>query len=409
MTTLRAAFFEPNRDLATNPSLMGTIAAMVQSGWEVDLFMPPHAEFPHVSFPNIRRHPFPGRPPILPSRIKQTCKAWIEFLPTIMPMRKGARCGYHIVFGIDCAGIIAASDYCRDLGVPLIYLSYEILFTDELKTRRWKRIKEKEIAACQRVDCVVVQDAKRAQLLSEENRIDASKFILLPVAPSKKSTTRSNWLREHLGIPPEKSIVLHSGSLAEWTGAEELLRSVTSWPENFVLVIHTRYRPTRFDPFLRTIGNKRASNVFLSSDPLTMEEYDKLVSSADIGLALYRPGGNSPFTQKNLEYVGLSSGKFSFYMKHGLPTVTMDQPIYKTLSGDYQFGEVITDFQNLPAALLGIQANYEYCRHEAKRLFAERLDFDTFWPAIETRIDALLSGFLPYAADQSSNYLTIGG
>ncbi len=388
---LRVAIFEPNRDLATNPSLISIIKSMAGLGWGVDLFMPPHSEFPPISFPNIRRFPFPARPPIILGRMKPTCKAWIEFLCAQLAKRKDARCAYHIIFGIDCAGVIAASSYRHNHRIPLIYLSYEILFTDELKTKKWIKIKKKEKDACQNVDLVIAQDTKRIQLLSEENQTDISKFMLLPVAPAKGEPVRSNYLREHFDIPPEKIIVLHSGSFAEWTCANQILQSIAWWPKDFVLAIHTRYRPTRFDPALRMIRRIKPPNVFLSFDPLSIEEYERLVSSADIGLALYQPVNDSPYTQRNIQNIGLSSGKFSFYMKCGLPTITMDQPVYRALSEKYKFGEVVSDIQEIPIALKRIRANISDYRLDAKRLFDEQLDFDLFWPQIRARIESLVA------------------
>lgn len=390
MGNLRAAFFEPYRDLSTNPSLMGIIASMAARGWHVDIFMPPHSEFPSMFFQNVRRRPFPARPPIKIGRMKQTCEAWIEFIGTIRARRKQTQGAYHLVFGIDSAGIIAASRSCQHNRIPLIYLSYEIFFADELKSRKWISIKQQEKNACRKVDLVIVQDLKRAELLSAENQIDISKFMLLPVAPPKSISIQSNFLRDHFQIPPEKTIVLHSGSFAKWTCAEQMLQSTYSWPKDFVLVIHTRYRPDRFDPAFRMIRKRRPPNVLLSFDPFSVEEYEKLVSSADIGLALYQMVSDSPYTQKNIQNVGLSSGKFSFYMKCGLPTITMNQPVYRALSEKYKFGEVVSDIKEIPLALKRIRANIRDYRHDAKRLFDEQLDFDLFWPQIRTRIDSLI-------------------
>jgi hypothetical protein len=395
MVNHRAAFFEPYRDLPTNPSLMGIIGSLADVGWNVDIFMPPYSGLPHIPGQNIRRRPFPARPPIVLGRMQHTCQAWIEFIGTLLARRKHAQGAYHLVFGVDSAGIIAAARYCEHNSTPLIYLSYEIFFTDELKTRKWLKIKQEEKHACQKADLVIIQDTKRAELLSVENQVDISKFMLLPVAPRQSECIQSNFLREHFHIPPEKTIVLHSGSFAEWTCAEQLLRSASSWPADFVLVIHTSYRPAHFDPWVRAVWKARLPNVYLSSYPFAAEEYEKLVSSADIGLALYQPVNGSPFTQKNIENVGLSSGKFSFYMKCGLPTITMSQPVYRALSEKYKFGEVISDIGDIPLALKRIQADPIIYRHDAKRLFDEQLDFDLFWPPIRVRIENLITDYAP--------------
>jgi hypothetical protein len=395
MKKCRVAFFEPHRDLSTNPSLMCIIDAMAGLGWDIDIFMPPHSEFPPIPSGNVHRYPFPARPPIILGRMKQTWNAWIEFIRTKSLRRHGVQCAYHLVFGIDSAGIIAASGYAQNYAIPLVYLSYEIIFSDELKGEKWIKLKQNEKNACRTVDLVIVQDQHRAKLLSDEISVDLSKFELLPVAPSKRVAGASDYLRNYFKLSKEKTIVLHSGSFAKWTCAENIIQSMSTWPDDFILVIHTRYKPTTFDPFIRFIRKNRPPNVYLSAEPFSEEEYQELVASADIGLALYQPDPSSPYTGRNIENVGLSSGKFSLYMKFGLPTITTAQPVYRALLERYNFGEVLTDVAELPQALRRIRANLNRHREDAKRLFEEQLDFNLHWPRVTKRIRTLLKEECP--------------
>ena len=42
-------------------------------------------------------------------------------------------------------------------------------------------------------------------------------------------------------MPPSARVIIHSGSLGDWTGIEAIVDSAADWPQPWVLVIHTRY------------------------------------------------------------------------------------------------------------------------------------------------------------------------
>ena len=91
--------------------------------------------------------------------------------------------------------------------------------------------------------------------------------------------------------------------------------------------------------------------MILSTEPLPPEEYESMVASADLGLVLYKTIPGSLFRQKNIECIGLSSGKFSHYTKHGLPVISIGQQTYADLLFDYEFGENLSSFDEMPGAL----------------------------------------------------------
>ena len=181
-------------------------------------------------------------------------------------------------------------------------------------------------------------------------------------------------------------MVLHSGSFANWTYADELLRSTAAWPAGFVLVIHTRYEPDRNDKYVQTVQQSGAPNTVLSTEPLSSERYEELVASADIGLVLHKAVPRSRYQQKNTRMIGLSSGKFSYYMKYGLPVISAGQQSYEDLLKEYAFGENLRSFGEMGTSLTRVLANYDRHRAEAHRLFREKLDFDVFWPGLSARL-----------------------
>src|SRR6266576_2383626 len=54
----RIALFEPNPDLATNPSLVGLASSLLDEGASLDIFMPDEGPYPQIPW-QVPRYPFP--------------------------------------------------------------------------------------------------------------------------------------------------------------------------------------------------------------------------------------------------------------------------------------------------------------------------------------------------------------
>jgi hypothetical protein len=382
----RMAVFEPHPDLATNPSLVCLLQALNQSGAQIDLFMPHSGPYP-MQFGNVSRYPYPEAFSFWHGGVRCTLQGWRDSARSVQADDMFSAYRYDLIFGVDSAGIIKGYKYAKRHQVPLAYLCFEIFFREELTLPKEIQEKGEECAASQFADLVVIQDRWRARLLAAENGIPFEKFVFLPVSPcGPTKEKKSNYLRAVFGIAEEKSIVLHSGSFYEWTYAEELLENVKIWPEDFVLVIHTRFKPRVVHRSVRKVQRSRLPNVYLSCEPVAQEEYDKLVSSADIGLVLYKPMGPSRFTQKNIETIGLASGKFSSYLKNGIPVISISQAGYADLLKDYAYGEDLPSFSQMADALRRIRSKHSFHKSEALRLFREKLDFHIHWPTMKSRL-----------------------
>jgi hypothetical protein len=393
---IQIAFFEPAPDIATNPSLICLIEELTNAGAAVDVFMPMHGNYPKIK-EGINIYPFPKKIRLWSGSIRRTLNSYLSDVQCCIRERVWRaysilnRNRYDLAFGVNDTGLITAVDSMRNNRVPIIYLSYEIFFKDELLTYIDRKEKTREIKASQLVDLVLIQDKWRADLLARENNIDEKKFAYLPVAPRlAKDTIKSQYLRKKYNIPENKFIVLHSGSFANWTHADELLENVDKWPDNTILLIHTRYRPDDSNKQINKIINKNLPNVILSTDPLDNETYEKMVCSADIGLVLYKQMPGSKYVQKNIETIGLSSGKFAYFMKYSLPVISIGSKTYSKLLKEYKFGFNINSFVEMPGTLTNIISDYDNYSKEACRLFSEKLPFDLYWPSISNKILELL-------------------
>lgn len=384
---MKIAIFEPNPDFSTNPTLQCLVQALHREGVQIDVYMPNPGNFPVPKFDWIRFYPFPKPHYNLTLNIRANLGNIKRFwqsrtIPRIITNRN-----YDLFIGVDTGGLITAHIFAKQLNIPFIYASFEIFFRDELARSSDIKEKQKEIIASRKAAKTIIQDQKRAELLAKENGLDGDKFIYMPVAPSGASTPeKTNYAREKFGISSKKTVVIHSGSFADWTYADELIESLRTWPDDFVLLIHTRYKHSLTDKYLQKISQMNLPNIVLSTEPLPISEYELMLRSVDIGLVLLKQG-DSKYTQKNIMNIGLSSGKFSYYMKHGLPVISIiNQSTYRELLKSYEFGMDILDFKEMPYALSEVQKELDYYGSEAQRLFREKLDFDLYWPRLRSYI-----------------------
>jgi len=257
------------------------------------------------------------------------------------------------------------------------YFSFEILFKNELTLVSHKLLKQAEIKASKYLDFCLTQDESRARLLRQENKIyQEIPFFYVPVAPKKRETQRQA-VTENL---VEFSVII-TGTLNSWSGVDDVLAQVGSnWDQRFRLELHSRFRLGSDHVYRKAVSNLTAKglSVVLHDDPFyNDEEYFRYLSTHDIGLAFYIPQfqqSDDPYIGKNIEYMGLSSGKFSAFMMLGMPTVTFSRGIYMELYQKYQFGSIINCISDLPSALANIADNYHFYRQECLRLYRELLD-----------------------------------
>src|SRR4030095_9174283 len=166
------------------------------------------------------------------------------------------------------------------------------------------------------------------------------RVFTVPVAPPPQPIGKSDFLRKTLKIPPEKRIVLYCGNLQSWASRDELAELVSYWPEEYCLVIHNLSNVQRtlqrfLDRFTET------GKIFISAEPVGRKEMGALVSSADFGLAPYKPVPGDLWTGKHPYHLGLASGKISYYALSGLPILARPLPVLSVNSPDINVGKFI--------------------------------------------------------------------
>jgi hypothetical protein len=227
--------------------------------------------------------------------------------------------GQDMVLAVD-RGIIEGAWVARHFGIPHGLLSYEIFFRDEMAAE----LKAQEIEACRDLSFAICQDSLRSRKLCLENGIAPEKLLQIPVASRgfRSPVHKPRQLHTLFQLPEQTKVALYMGSLAEWTGASFLLDSARNWPEDWTLVVHERYGPSKAT---RELIEARgcADRVRLSRITFaTASQMDSFIQSADLGVALYCPTYQNEWLGHNLAHIGLSSGKISGYLQQGVPVAT---------------------------------------------------------------------------------------
>ncbi|MEO8399397.1 MAG: hypothetical protein ABI550_06230 [Ignavibacteriaceae bacterium] len=216
----------------------------------------------------------------------------------------------------------------------------------------------------QKVELVIIQDQGREKLLRDVNNFsDKTKFIHIPVSPKEvKCFSDEINIYKMLNIPEDKKIIVYSGTMQGWSGVRELINLIPdNWNCEYWLVIHSHHKLKDEDELenkLRQLMNSGEQISFHNEPFYDFIEYAEFLSKCYAGIATYFPNTVDIFAGKNLQVIGLSSGKFSTYMMLGIPTITTANYIYKELNKEYNFGEIINTMSDIPLALSKIKSDY---------------------------------------------------
>lgn len=380
----RVAIVHPYTNLDSVPSVYNTAVLLARHGYLVDVFTrfddrhhPPEFDDDRIAVLSIEPPPrseWPWLWRALPGRFYYR---WHWPTRSLLRHRQAP---YTCVIGVDPPGLVTAQALAATVKAPLAYYSLELLLSYEVSTEEERELKAKELALSRQACLVIIQDEERAGLLIRDNNLAPERVVCVPNAPlGKAHVRRSDYLRRKFGISSKTRIVLHSGSLGAWAGTHQLMLATREWPDDWLLICHTRYRPMGFMPdyleALRCLA--KPGSVLFSTEPVPAQEYAELVASADVGIVYYCPiPGSSVYTQDNIRYIGLSSGKLAAYLQAGVPVVVNTIPSLQRLVDAYGCGVVVENPAHNREAIERILADYPtYCAN-AVRCFDQEMDFE---------------------------------
>ena len=282
---------------------------------------------------------------------------------------------YDLIFGVDRQGVIEAGWWSRYLKVPYWFLSFEIMFLCET-SRRYKQL---EAIAARYSSRWLIQDEVRGELLKEENNLDKKKRIVLPLASKGMGVCGMARLRDKMGIPLDKNVAIMMGSLSDWSMSPAILRSVSDWPEEWCLLVHERYGQTQkyLSKLIAEGYTIDVSRIYVSNTAVDcVDDMGDILSGVAVGLAFYSPQPFSRFTGKNLEFLGMSSGKIATFLRYGLPVVMNKIGLYAERANEHGFGVVVECPEHIGAALG--QHAFAAMGDNARAYYKNSLDFTNY-------------------------------
>jgi O-antigen biosynthesis protein len=378
LETNRICIIHPEGNINNNPNLTGIVEILCENGYEVDLYSLYRPEL-------VQKNPCPGANLIIQKN--STAKDRINNYEYKLSKN------YDMCIGVD-EGIIEASFISQLADIPYGLLSYEIFFYDEIDPDNIKGelkiFKIMEIEACKNISFAIIQDETRASFLSRENEIPNDEFIYIPVSNrGTKKYKKMNFWHKEFGIPLEYNIALYMGTVDKWAMVEELLEITPILPKNWHIVIHSRSGFDNLGPKYQRIL-KNSENVHISKYSFeTFLEMEEPLFSADAGLAFYNPVGG-PQGGSNIKYIGLSSGKISTYLQHGLPVISNIGNPMSDYFEKYNIGIAIKNMEELKMVL----SNWDSKKITGENcilFYKEYLDLDKTIVPLLTKINQLLN------------------
>jgi glycosyltransferase involved in cell wall biosynthesis len=148
---------------------------------------------------------------------------------------------------------------------------------------------------------------------------------------------------------------------------------VSNWPQDWVLIVHTRYDSSNDNELVRLKNAANPSRIFFSTQAVPRNIYPELVAGADIGIAFYLPT-HSTFTQENIHNMGLSSGKIAYYLMAGVPVIVNRWPSISKLIEGEGCGVVVECADEIGDAIKMINQRREDYHYNACEVFEKYLD-----------------------------------
>ncbi len=176
----------------------------------------------------------------------------------------------------------------------------------------------------------IVEELRRRYRLSE--------VTLIRNVPPYKSVTKSNRLREFLGLKPEVRIVLYQGYLQPNRGLDRLIRAATYLEPDTVIVMMGKNRKTTQTQLEALIASEGVADRVKIIPPVPYVELLEWTASADIGVNVA-----SPDYSLNVQY--FLPNKLFEYLMAGVPVLTSPLPAMVEVVKTHDAGQVLPSLE----------------------------------------------------------------
>lgn len=270
--------------------------------------------------------------------------------------------------GVEKGGLALAAALAADRGTPFVYYSLELYIEGHPRESAfaWSRAQERRLHAL--ASGTIIQDPLRWQLLRAANWPVPDRVFFLPVGAARRQLSPA---AARLGTKSASFTLVYLGVLSSGRLTTALVRQASRLSSGITLRVHG---PAFERCTLVALKLNSESNVTITTGLVPEAELDRLVRSARIGLALYRPDS------VNDVHTAYSSAKVAMYLRAGLPIIAFRGPSYEHLLGRFSCGRMIDHLDEIDDTVRDILLNYGEYASEARRAYSAVFALDRYWP-----------------------------
>lgn len=219
------------------------------------------------------------------------------------------------------------------VGARLVYDAHE-MFPEmanrwvRLKRRSWRRL---EARLMPQADLNITVNDLIAEEMSKRYGVKPPLVVLNcpDPPPGFDPTARYNLIRERLGLPPERPVVLYQGWMSEGRGLENLVRAAPMLA-NDAVVVFMGYG--EYESYLKKLAEETSGGRVRFLPAVPQRELLAYCASADVGVI--------PYQAIDLNNYYTSPNKLFDFIQAALPIVASDLPFLRRVIVDDKLGVV---------------------------------------------------------------------
>jgi hypothetical protein len=382
MAQMKVAIVFPSGHFATTPCISSLAILLARRGIQVDIYTAVNTSSTKESsfaflddIPNLNLYLY-----------FMKIGSFFENIPLIMAgfmpwfISKQHKKHYDLIIPAGIRGLFILGIWSCFTRIKFGFLCLELYLKKEQHSLKGRIVKALEGFFNRRAAFVIIQDELRGKILQRENNYQG-KILIFPNAGLAETGSQKpdKDILMRFGINGQK-VVLYAGNIySKWAMTKELLSSALIWPDDWVLLLHSKARRAESEKQTTLQTGLLGSKIFISDDILDEYEYEALVKSVDVGIALY-----DGRVSENLYYLGYSSGKVSQYLRCGIPVIINRLPLIDKLVEDYNCGYIVDDLLQISHYLIDINNNYNHYSMNAHEAFLKVINPELYvYPIIE--------------------------
>lgn len=263
---------------------------------------------------------------------------------------------YDMHVGIGLRGGVIAVIAARILRRHSVYYSMELYCTEKSTSKKNWVNSLVEGMVFKLANVILIQDLSRAEIIKKHYALGDNKIAILPNSINTfAKRNKTTYLYDEHEIPYNLNILLYIGALSDTCRVLELVKGFQRVPDNWVLVVHSKWDgyDKAIEGYINKLKAAANNRVIIRTKAVALDQLTELIDSADVGVALYDS------KSMNVHEVGLSSGKIGHYLASGLPIVVSSQESLSIFTENCRAGITINGGDELAAALDTIKSDYE--------------------------------------------------